>query len=47
MTETCPDHILIAYPDGLHVVVCSALPGHPTPHTAYHHNRLHTWHQPT
>ena len=43
MTETCSARIFVAYLDGWHVVECSALPGHPIPHTAYLGDRLHQW----
>ena len=43
MTDTCSARIWIAFPDGLHVVGCSADPGHPMSHTAYHADRLHQW----
>lgn len=42
----CPGRIFIAYPDGWHVVACSALPGHDLTHTAYHGDRLHKWANP-
>ena len=39
----CPGRIFVAFPDGLHLVGCSALPGHDLTHTAYHADRLHCW----
>lgn len=43
VTETCSARIFVAYPDGIHVVGCSAIAEHPLTHTAYHGDRLHQW----